>query len=155
MDIKDVLKHTSADLFIPDLKATDKAAALSEMIDKLVAATSLTNRETILQMLLNRESLGSTAVGPQVAFPHGRTLAVQKLIILVARSRAGIAFDSEDGQPTHLFFVLLAPPQDSGHQYIKSLAALTEAMQDDALRQALLEADGYEDFCAALTGESR
>jgi len=155
MDIQAVLKHTSPELFISDLQATDKRSALAEMVQALVRATALTNVETILQMLLSREALGSTAVGPQVAFPHGRSLAVQKLVILMARSRDGIPFDSEDGQPTRLFFVLLAPPQDSGHQYIKSLAALTEAMQDEGLRDAALAAADYQGFCEALQKGSR
>ncbi|MBM4129812.1 PTS sugar transporter subunit IIA, partial [bacterium] len=100
MDIVEVLKHTSPALFLPDLQATDKATALAEMVEGLVAVTSIHNPDTILQMLQSREHLGSTAVGPGIAFPHGRTLAVQRLTILIARSRAGVDFDSEDGQPT-------------------------------------------------------
>jgi fructose-specific phosphotransferase system IIA component len=150
MDIAGVLKHTSADLFLPDLQSTDKESAISEMVDGLIAGTHITNKETILQMLLSRENLGSTAVGPGVAFPHGRTLAVQKLTILIARSQKGIAFGSEDRNPTHLFFMLIAPPQDSGHQYIKSLAALTEKLQNTELRDALLAAEDFESVCAAL-----
>jgi PTS system nitrogen regulatory IIA component len=152
MDIVEVLKHTSPALFLPDLQATDKAAALAEMVEGLVSGTSIQNPDTILQMLQSREHLGSTAVGPGIAFPHGRTLAVQRLTILIARSRAGVDFDSEDGQPTHLFFVLVAPPQDSGHQYIKSLAALIDRLQDAGLRAQLREAADYETFCAALKG---
>lgn len=152
MDIVEVLKHTSPALFLPDLQATDKAAALAEMVEGLVSGTSIHNPDTILQMLQSRENLGSTAVGPGIAFPHGRTLAVQRLTILIARSRAGVDFDSEDGQPTHLFFVLVAPPQDSGHQYIKSLAALIDRLQDAGLRAQLGEAADYEAFCAALKG---
>ena len=150
MDIANVLNHTSAELFLSDLKAKDKESALSEMVDGLIAGTSITNKETVLQMLLSRENLGSTAVGPGVAFPHGRTLAVQKLIILVARSESGISFGSEDEEPTHLFFMLIAPPQDSGHQYIKSLAVLTDKMQDPKLRDALMKATDYESLCEAL-----
>jgi len=152
MDIVEVLKHTSPALFLPDLQATDKATALAEMVEGLVAVTSIHNPDTILQMLQSREHLGSTAVGPGIAFPHGRTLAVQRLTILIARSRAGVDFDSEDGQPTHLFFVLVAPPQDSGHQYIKSLAALIDRLQDAGLRSQLREAADYDSFCAALKG---
>lgn len=152
MDIVEVLKHTSPALFLPDLQATDKAAALAEMVEGLVSGTSIQNPDTILQMLQSREHLGSTAVGPGIAFPHGRTLAVQRLTILVARSKAGVDFDSEDGQPTHLFFVLVAPPQDSGHQYIKSLAALIDRLQDAGLRAQLREAADYDSFCAALKG---
>ena len=150
MDIAEVLKHTSSDLFLPNLKATDKATALAEMVEGLIAGSTITKPETILQMLQSRENLGSTAVGPGVAFPHGRTLAVQKLTILMARSEKGIDFDSEDGDPTRLFFMLIAPPQDSGHKYIKSLAALTEKLQDTDLRDRLTEAEDYEAFCAAL-----
>ena len=99
MDIAEVLKHTSPDLFLPDLKATDKASALADLVEGLIAGTDIKNPDTILQMLQSRENLGSTAVGPGIAFPHGRTLAVQRLTILIARSTAGVDFDSEDGKP--------------------------------------------------------
>jgi mannitol/fructose-specific phosphotransferase system IIA component (Ntr-type) len=150
MDISDVLKHTSSALFLPDLKATTKDEAISEMVDGLIAGTDITNKETVMQMLSSRENLGSTAVGPGVAFPHGRTLAVQKLLILAARSQAGVDFQSEDGNPTHLFFMLIAPPQDSGHQYIKSLAVLTEKLQNTELRDKCLATADYDSFCQAL-----
>ena len=82
MDIVEVLKHTSPALFLPDLQATDKAAALAEMVEGLVSGTSIQNPDTILQMLQSREHLGSTAVGPGIAFPHGRTLAVHMYCLL-------------------------------------------------------------------------
>jgi nitrogen PTS system EIIA component len=151
MNIAEVLQHTSPQLFISSLQATDKAGVLAECVDALVTGTAeITKKDAILQMLQSREDLGSTAVGPGVAFPHGRTLAVQKLTVLMARSVAGVAFDSVDGNPTHLFFVLIAPPQDSGHRYIKSLAALTERLQDESLREKLLATEDYASFCAAL-----
>ena len=150
MDIADVLKHTSPDLYLPDLQATDKQGALAEMVEGLVAGSQISNPDTIMQMLQSREALGSTAVGPGVAFPHGRTLAVQRLTVLIGRSTAGIDFDSEDGNPTHLFFMLIAPPQDSGHQYIKSLAALIDRIQDEGLREKLMAAEDYEGFCTAM-----
>jgi fructose-specific phosphotransferase system IIA component len=153
MDIKDVLQLTSPDLFIPDLKATDKAGVLAEMAAALIAASPISNHEMILDMLVSREQLGSTAVGPGVAFPHGRSLAVQTLTIAIARSTAGVDFDSMDGAPTHLFFMLIAPPQDSGNQYIKSLAVLTDKMQDDDLRNALQGCETYESFLQILEGE--
>jgi len=153
MNIAEVLKHTSPGLFLPDLKATDKQGALAEMVEGLVAGTVIQNADTILQMLQSRENLGSTAVGPGIAFPHGRTLAVQRLTILIGRSHAGVDFDSEDGNPTHLFFVLIAPPQDTGHQYIKSLATLIDRVQDESLRAKLMEAADYESFCGAMREE--
>ena len=153
MNIAEVLKHTSPALFLPDLNATDKPGALAELVQGLIAGTDIQNADTILQMLQSRENLGSTAVGPGIAFPHGRTLAVQRLTILIGRSAAGIEFDSEDGRPTHLFFVLIAPPQDTGHQYIKSLAALIDRVQDEGLRTKLMAAADYDAFCAAMKEE--
>ncbi len=153
MDIAEVLKNTSPELFFPDLKSSDKASALAELVEGLTKGMDIKNPDTILQMLQSRESLGSTAVGPGIAFPHGRTLAVQRLTILMARSTAGVDFDSEDGNPTHLFFVLIAPPQDMGHQYIKSLATLIDTVQDSGLREKLMAAEDYDAFCAALKGE--
>ena len=150
MDIAEVLKHTSPDLFISDLEATDKATALAGLVEGLIAGTDIKNPDTILQMLQSRENLGSTAVGPGIAFPHGRTLAIQRLNILIARCTKGVDFDSEDGNPTHLFFVLIAPPQDTGHQYIKSLAALIDCVQEADLRDKLMAAGDYESFCAVM-----
>lgn len=153
MNIGDVLNHTSPALFLPDLQATDKQSVLAELVEGLITGTEIQNPEAILQMLQSRENLGSTAVGPAIAFPHGRTLAVQNLTILIARSTAGVDFDSEDGAATHLFFVLIAPPQDRDHRYIKSLAALIDRTQDTELHAKLMAAADYETFCAAMREE--
>ncbi len=153
MDIAEVLKHTSPDLFLPQIKASDKQGALQEIVNGLVAGSQISNSDTIMQMLLSREALGSTAVGSGIAFPHGRTLAVQRLLVLVARSEAGVDFDSTDGKKTHLFFVLIAPPQDGGHQYIKSLAALINCVQDPDLFDKLMAAADYDSFCTAMKEE--
>ncbi len=153
MDIVEVLKHTSPQLFLSNIQATDKDGALTELVKGLIEGTEITNADNIMQMLQSRENLGSTAVGPGIAFPHGRTLSVQRLTILIGRCPEGVDFDSEDGNPTHLFFVLIAPPQDSGHQYIKSLAALIDRVQDAELRENLMAAEDYESFCAAMKGE--
>ncbi|MCP4572982.1 MAG: PTS sugar transporter subunit IIA [bacterium] len=153
MNIGEVLNHTSPALFLPDLQATDKQGILTELVEGLISGTDIHNADTIMAMLQSRENLGSTAVGPGIAFPHGRTLAVQKLTILMARSAAGVDFDSEDGDPTHLFFVLIAPPQDRDHRYIKSLAALIDRAQDADLRTKLMEAEDYDAFCAAMREE--
>lgn len=153
MDIQDVLKFTSADLFVPDLAAGTKDEVLSEMVEPLLKTRQLSSNDAVLSMLKSREDMGSTAVGPGVAFPHGRTLATEDLIVVVARSAAGVDFNSIDDKPTHLFFMLIAPPQDTGNQYIHSLAVLTEKLQDEGMRQRLREAADYEAFCAALMEE--
>jgi PTS system nitrogen regulatory IIA component len=82
------------------------------MVEAVCSEREIKDRGLILEMLLNRESLGSTAIGKGVAFPHGRTLAVRDLSIVYGRSVAGIDFDSVDKKPTHVFFLIIAPPQD-------------------------------------------
>jgi mannitol/fructose-specific phosphotransferase system IIA component (Ntr-type) len=88
-------------------------------------------------MLLNRESLGSTAIGKGVAFPHGRTLAVQELTVLFARSAEGVDFDSLDKKSTHLFFLIIAPPQDKENLYLQVLGCVVELIKDSGKRKKL------------------
>jgi mannitol/fructose-specific phosphotransferase system IIA component (Ntr-type) len=106
-------------------------------------------------MLRNREALGSTAVGNGIAFPHGRSLAVSRLMAIFARSKKGIPFDSLDGEPTHLFFVLLAPPQDRSNQYLPALGKIIETVRKDELRDRLMKVENFDEFAQVLReGES-
>lgn len=132
-----------------DLRSTSKDAVLEEIVG-LVAPPNSRNYPVILEMLRNRESFGSTAVVKGVAFPHGRSLAVTRLMAVFARSKKGVAFDSIDGEPTHLFFALLAPPQDRSNQYLPALGRLIETVQDDRLRDRLMKLETFEEFAAAI-----
>lgn len=132
-----------------DLQATTKDAALQEIVDQIAPAGSSTN-QMLLDMLRNREQLGSTGVVQGVAFPHGRSLAISRLLAVFARSQAGIAYDSMDGAPTHLFFALLAPPQDRANQYLPALGRIVETVQDDALRARLMLVKNFDEFAAVI-----
>ena len=105
---------------------------------------------TILEMLRNREQLGSTALEKGVAFPHGRSLAVKRLTILFARSHKGVDFASEDGKPTHLFFLLLAPPQDTGNYYLQALGKIAELVRRDDICNALMEVEDFDALVSVL-----
>lgn len=132
-----------------ELHGTNKDAVLEEIVG-LVAPPDSRHHPVILEMLRNREALGSTAVVKGVAFPHGRSLAVTRLMAIFARSTKGVSFDSIDGEPTHLFFALLAPPQDRSNQYLPALGRLIETVQDDTLRDRLLKVGTFEEFAAAI-----
>jgi PTS system nitrogen regulatory IIA component len=132
-----------------DLKARQKEPVLEEIV-RLVAVEASPSNQVILEMLRNRESLGSTAVGKGVAFPHGRSLAVSRLMAIFARSNAGVDFDSMDGEPTHLFFILLAPPQDRANQYLRALGRLIETVEADSTRDRLMKATSFEEFAAVI-----
>ena len=131
-------------LCIFDLKSVDKRGALSEMVECINKEYPLKDTDLILDMLMNRESLGSTGLGKGVAFPHGRSLAVKELTLLFARSKEGVEFDALDKKPTHLFFLIIAPPQDKENLYLQVLGHLVELIKSAPVRKRLKEVASFE-----------
>lgn len=140
--------HESLCIF--DLTATNKHDALTEMVSCIVEKLQFKDKDLLLEMLINRESLGSTAIGKGVAFPHGRSLAIQELTVLFARSTAGIDFDALDSKPTHLFFLIIAPPQDRDNLYLQVLGHLVELIKSAALRKKLMEVTSFSELQETL-----
>jgi PTS system nitrogen regulatory IIA component len=137
-------------LCIFNLGSSDKRGALAEMVDCISREYQLKDEDLILEMLMNRESLGSTAIGKGVAFPHGRSIAVRELTLLFARSQNGVEFNALDKKPTHLFFLIIAPPQDRENLYLQVLGHLVELIKTSLIRQQLIEATNFEMLNAAL-----
>ncbi len=129
-----------------ELKATTKRDALAEMVDAICTEHGIKDNDIILEMLLNRESLGSTAIAQGVAFPHGRSLAVRDLSIVFARSVKGIDFDAVDKEPTHLFFLIIAPPQDKDNLYLQVLGQMIKLIKEDSAREALRSAGNFAEL---------
>ncbi|PIQ84713.1 MAG: PTS fructose transporter subunit IIA [Candidatus Omnitrophica bacterium CG11_big_fil_rev_8_21_14_0_20_63_9] len=125
-----------------DLKAQhQKEDILKELVQLLVQADAIKERDVnkLLQILLKRESLGSTGIGQGVAIPHGKSDCVTKLVAAFGISRAGVNFDSLDGEPVHLFFLLVAP-EDSAGPHLKALARISRLLKDKHFRDSLLAA---------------
>ncbi len=141
------------ELFLPDMKATTKEEALEELVDLFVKNHIIRNKEIVLEMLHKREALGSTGIGKGVAIPHGRTLAAPDVMIAFGRSQAGIEYDSMDGQPVHLFFMVLAPPHDRSNKYLPLLGKLVEFISEDQVREQLLEAKDFQEVIDLIVGE--
>lgn len=123
-----------------DLKAQhQKEDILKELVQLLVQAEAIKDRDVskLLQTLLKRESLGSTGIGQGVAIPHGKSDCVAKLVAAFGVSRAGVNFDSLDGEPVHLFFLLVAP-EDSAGPHLKALARISRLLKDKHFRDTLL-----------------
>jgi mannitol/fructose-specific phosphotransferase system IIA component (Ntr-type) len=137
-------------LCIFDLESSDKRGVLAEMVECISRECHLKDKDLILEMLLNREALGSTAIGKGVAFPHGRSLAVQELMILFARSGGGVDFDALDKKPTHLFFLIIAPPQDKENLYLQVLGALVELIKTSTVRKQLAEVTDFQALQEAI-----
>lgn len=118
------------------LKSEKKEDVIRELADYLVKAEGIKNKEELIKVLLNRESLGSTGIGQGVGIPHGKTGVVKKLSAAFGISRKGVNFDALDGEPVYIFF-LLAAPEDSAGPHLKALARISRLLKDKYFRESL------------------
>lgn len=149
MKIKEIL---SKECIIPTLAATTKDAAIEELSDLLARIYPAIQKEEMIRILLERESLGSTGIGNGVAIPHGKLPTIQHIITGFGRSLPGVAFDSQDGKPAHLFFVLLAP-ENAASLHLKALARLSRLLKDVHFRNKLMEAENATDIYHHIVSE--
>jgi PTS system nitrogen regulatory IIA component len=135
MKIMDFLSKTAISL---DIKSNKKENVLEELVDLLIEAGEIDKRcrAKMLESLMSRENLGSTAIGQGVAIPHAKTECVSKLVAAFGISKKGVDFDSLDGEPAYIFF-LLAAPQDSAGPHLKALARISRLLKDKYFRDSL------------------
>jgi PTS system nitrogen regulatory IIA component len=103
------------------------------------------NAEAMLNVLLEREKLGSTGIGDGIAIPHGKMSGLNDLMISFGRSKDGIDFNAMDGKPVHLFFLLMAPENSAG-QHLKILAKLSRMLKDTNFRKKLMSAKSKDEL---------
>jgi len=127
------------DAVVAEMKSAGKNAALEELTEAMTRAHAGLDRDAVLRVLHERERLGSTGIGEGVAIPHGKLKNVEQLLLSFGRSREGIEFDSMDGKPAHLFFLLLASEESVG-VHLKTLARISKLLKNPAVRDALLAA---------------
>jgi PTS system nitrogen regulatory IIA component len=137
---------------ILDLASDTKEAVLEEMARALAGAESSLNVDRLNEVLLEREALQSTGIGEGVAIPHGKIAGLEHLVASFARSVKGVDFESIDGQPTHLFFLLVVP-EHSGGQHLKALARISRFFRDAEFRQKLIGASSLDDVFRAIDEE--
>jgi PTS system nitrogen regulatory IIA component len=123
---------------IPTLASREKNAALEEMADGLVSYHRDLDKQKVLAVLLEREKISTTAIGEGVAIPHGKLPGVERVLGAFARSPQGVDFASLDGEPTHLFFVLVAP-ENAAADHLKALARISRLLKDGSFRRRLME----------------
>jgi nitrogen PTS system EIIA component len=140
------------DAVILDLGVRTKREVLAEMAASLAKVEPQIAADRLLDVLMEREALQSTGIGEGVAIPHGKLPGLGRLVATFARSRAGIDFESIDGQPTHHFFLLVVP-EHSGGQYLKALARISRFFRDPAFRQNLAKGEALEDVIRAIEEE--
>ena len=151
MKISDFL---CSDAITIDLKAATKAGVIEEMVASLVSAEAIEKRSKakVIDILLAREALGSTAIGQGIAIPHGKSDSVSALTAGLGVSKKGIDFDSLDGEPAHIFFLLVAPV-DSAGPHLKALARVSRLLKDKYFRESLKAVKDKKDMLALVTQE--
>jgi PTS system nitrogen regulatory IIA component len=149
MKIVDLIKR---EMVVPALQATDKRGILEELAMYMAGHHPRIDRAMLAKVLIEREQLASTAIGEGVAIPHGKLSAVGEIVACLGRARNGVEFDSMDGQPTFLFFVLVAPESSTG-AHLKALARISRVFKDPEFRRRLLAADTGELMYSVVADE--
>ena len=149
MKIQDLLNK---EVMILDLKATSKEAAIDEMIKSLVDKGLVTDFETFKTGIMNREAQTTTGLGDGIAMPHSKNAAVKEATVLFAKSATGVDYESLDGQPTDLFF-MIAAPDGANDTHLAALAELSKYLLKDGFADKLRKVTSAEEVIAAFDAE--
>ncbi len=149
MKIVDFL--TASDI-MPDLQANTREGILREMVEHLKDAGNITDTNKLVEILLDREMLGSTGIGHGVAIPHGRLEGLKEILLVFGRSVDGIDFEAHDGHPVNLFFLLVAP-EDSAGLHLKALARISRIVKNPECRGALLGGGDSDSLFQVIASE--
>ncbi len=148
MKILDVLNTNAINV---NLKAKDKKGILDELVAP-VAENSGADHEKLVRVLMERERLGSTGIGGGIGIPHGKLKNLDDLVLGFGLSRQGVDFESMDGRPTHIFFLLLTPESSAG-MHLKLLARISRLLKNDALKERLMQAQSAQDVMDVIEEE--
>ncbi len=146
MKIIDLLDQSC---ILPEMTATGKQAALEELAATLVPGAENLDLATVVEVLMERERLGSTGIGDNVAIPHGKLANLSGLKLAFGRSLKGVDFESMDGKLSHLFFLLLAPINSAG-LHLKALAKISRMLMSATFRENLMRATQGQDIYQLL-----
>ena len=149
-----VMEFLSKKAIITDIKSTKKEDVIKELVDVIVSAGEIQKRDRnkIINALMERESLGSTAIGQGIAIPHAKADYVDKLVAAFGLSKKGVDFDSLDGESAYIFFLLLAP-QDSAGPHLKALARISRLLKDKYFRDTLRACEDDKSVIKVITQE--
>jgi fructose-specific phosphotransferase system IIA component len=137
-----------------DLKATKKEDVLRELVDLLVGAEEIEKKchNKLVEQLMAREELGSTAIGQGVSIPHTKSECVNKLIASFGLSQKGVDFESLDGENVYIFFLLIAP-KDCAGPHLKALARISRLLKDKYFRDSLRDCKDGKSILKIITQE--
>jgi fructose-specific phosphotransferase system IIA component len=132
------------------LEGENKEEVIEELVSLLVETSDVSDADVIYEAVMNREREGSTGLEKGVAIPHAKSDAVKKLSIVIGISREGVDFEAQDGKPSHLFFLMVAPTAESG-PHVQAIAKIVKMIKLDKFRKKLVEAKKPDDVVDAIS----
>lgn len=149
-----ILDFISKDSIKLNMEARGKKESISELVDVLVQSGKIKKeaRDAIIKAILEREELGSTGIGQGVAIPHAKTNLLSEIVGAVGISKKGIEFNTLDGEPAYIIFMLIAPIDSSG-LHLKALARISHLLKDKFFRQALRDANKVDEVIKIIKEE--
>jgi len=148
-----VINDINPNMVLPNLNAAAKKEVLMELAAAVHAEIEDLDANEIYKVLREREGLGSTGIGDGIAIPHGKLKGLSAITICFGRSVRGVPYDSMDGKPAHLFFLLLAP-ENAAASYLSSLAELSRFLKNPHNRSRLMLAADKEELVAIFAEAS-
>ncbi|OPL15184.1 MAG: PTS fructose transporter subunit IIA [delta proteobacterium MLS_D] len=140
MNIREIIEQN---YIVDELKSKTKREVLKELTRPFAENLSNVDSNGMVEVLLDREKLGSTGIGDGVAIPHGKMTGLDQLVVSFGRSSEGVEFDALDGKPVNIFFLLMAPDNSAG-KHLKALAKISRMLKDAGFRKELMEADSKQ-----------
>ena len=151
MTLMEILSPKSV---IVDLDGETKDEIIEELVDALEVGEAITDRDKVLQAVLEREKIMSTGIGDGIAIPHGKSDAVVRLAAALGTQKRGVDFESLDGEPAYVFFLLVSPANVSG-PHIKALARISRLLKNDDFKKKLTAAAAAEEIVAIIETEEQ
>lgn len=151
MNLEDILIESCV---IGNLKASTKKDVIYEMCDSLKKAGLIENVQEVVDVILEREKLGSTGIGEGIAIPHGKMKGIKNMLCVLGKSEKGIDFDSIDNKPVHIIVLLLAP-EGSASMHLKMLSRISKILRDTSIRNRLLELKNAREIYSYILEEDK
>lgn len=141
--------YLEKDCILPDLTSGNKPEVLKELIAPLGEKNPELDTDLAVRVLLDREKLGTTGIGDGIAIPHGKLEDLDKVLVVVGRSLAGVDFEALDHKLCTIFFLVLAPEQVAG-MHLRILAQISRVLKDETFRKEFMDAENLDKLYSLL-----
>jgi len=144
--LADILRESC---IIANIQGNTKREILFELVAPLKKANLVDDVDSVIEIIMERERLGSTGIGDGVAIPHGKMKKIDAILCVAGCSKKGVDFDAVDSQPVHIFFLVLAP-EDAASLHLKALSRISKILRDQSFRKKILKLTNAHDIYTSI-----